>query len=264
MILPLNKSNLKLGGITLKVIINGYSGTMGKVLTNCVLDDEELELVAGVSPKHHDVNDKFNTYSSFAEVKEDADVVIDFSSPLALDGILEYCLNTKTPVVLATTGYNDEEMEKIHEAAKQIPVFLSFNMSLGVNILLKLVKEAAKNLNGFDIEIIEKHHNKKVDSPSGTAVMIANAVKEVREQSEFIYGRHGRTGKRQQNEVGIHAVRGGTIVGEHSAIFAGNDEILEINHSARSKNVFAEGAIAAAKYLVNQEPGFYNMDNMLG
>ena len=247
----------------MKVIINGYSGTMGQVLTKCVADDEELELVAGISPKHHDV-DGFNTYSSFADVKEDSDVVIDFSNPLALDGILEYCLKTKTPVVLATTGYNDEEMEKIHEAAKQIPVFLSFNMSLGVNILLKLVKEAAKNLANFDIEIIEKHHNKKVDSPSGTAVMIANAVKEIREQSEFIYGRHGRTGKRQQNEAGIHAVRGGTIVGEHSAIFAGNDEILEINHSARSKNVFAEGAIAAAKYLVNQEPGFYNMDDMLG
>ena len=247
----------------MKVIINGYSGTMGQVLTKCVADDEELELVAGISPKHHDV-DGFNTYSSFADVKEDYDVVIDVSNPLALDGILEYCLKTKTPVVLATTGYNDEEMEKIHEAAKQIPVFLSFNMSLGVNILLKLVKEAAKNLANFDIEIIEKHHNKKVDSPSGTAVMIANAVKEIREQSEFIYGRHGRTGKRQQNEVGIHAVRGGTIVGEHSAIFAGNDEILEINHSARSKNVFAEGAIAAAKYLVNQEPGFYNMDDMLG
>lgn len=247
----------------MKVIINGYNGTMGQVLTKCVADDEELELVAGISPKHHDV-DGFNTYSSFADVKEDSDVVIDFSNPLALDGILEYCLKTKTPVVLATTGYNDEEMEKIHEAAKQIPVFLSFNMSLGVNILLKLVKEAAKNLANFDIEIIEKHHNKKVDSPSGTAVMIANAVKEIREQSEFIYGRHGRTGKRQQNEVGIHAVRGGTIVGEHSAIFAGNDEILEINHSARSKNVFAEGAIAAAKYLVNQEPGFYNMDDMLG
>ena len=247
----------------MKVIINGYSGTMGQVLTKCVADDEELELVAGISPKHHDV-DGFNTYSSFADVKEDSDVVIDFSNPLALDGILEYCLKTKTPVVLATTGYNDEEMEKIHEAAKQIPVFLSFNMSLGVNILLKLVKEAAKSLANFDIDIIEKHHNKKVDSPSGTAVMIANAVKEIREQSEFIYGRHGRTGKRQQNEVGIHAVRGGTIVGEHSAIFAGNDEILEINHSARSKNVFAEGAIAAAKYLVNQEPGFYNMDDMLG
>ena len=248
----------------MKAIINGYSGTMGQVLTKCILADEEVELVAGVSPVHHDANDQFSTYSSFAEVKEEADVVIDFSNPLALDGILEYCLNTKTPVVFATTGYNDEEMAKIHEAAKQIPVFLSFNMSLGVNILLKLVKEAAKNLENFDIEIIEKHHNKKVDSPSGTAVMIANAVKEIREQSEFIYGRHGRTGKRQQNEVGIHAVRGGTIVGEHSAIFAGNDEILEINHSARSKNVFAEGAIAAAKYLVNQDPGFYNMDDMLG
>ncbi|MGM9536111.1 MAG: 4-hydroxy-tetrahydrodipicolinate reductase [Intestinibacter sp.] len=250
--------------MVLKLIINGYSGTMGQVLTKCVLDDEEIELVAGVSPLQHDVNGQFSTYSTFAEVKEEADVVIDFSNPLALDGILEYCLNTKTPVVLATTGYNDEEMAKIHEAAKQIPIFLSFNMSLGVNILLKLVKEAAKNLANFDIEIIEKHHNKKVDSPSGTAVMIANAVKEIREQSEFIYGRHGRTGKRQQNEVGIHAVRGGTIVGEHSAIFAGNDEILEINHSARSKNVFAEGAIAAAKYLVNQDPGFYNMDDMLG
>lgn len=248
----------------MKVIINGYSGTMGQVLTKCILADEEVELVAGVSPVHHDANSQFSTYSSFAEVKEKTDVVIDFSNPLALDGILEYCLNTKTPVVLATTGYNDEEMSKIHEAAKQIPIFLSFNMSLGINILLKLVREAAKNLANFDIEIIEKHHNKKVDSPSGTAVMIANAVKEIREQSEFIYGRHGRTGKRQQNEVGIHAVRGGTIVGEHSAIFAGNDEILEINHSARSKNVFAEGAIVAAKYLVNQEAGFYNMDDMLG
>ena len=122
----------------MKVIINGYSGTMGQVLTKCVLDDEELQLVAGVSPKHHDVNNQFNTYSSFAEVKEDADVVIDFSNPLALDDILDYCLKTKTPVVLATTGYNDEEMEKIHQASKQIPVFLSFNMSLGVNILKKI------------------------------------------------------------------------------------------------------------------------------
>ncbi len=247
----------------MKIIINGYDGTMGQVLTKCILNDEQLSLVAGVSKTHHD-NNQFSTYTNFSEIKEEADVVIDFSNPLALDGILEYCLNTKTPVVLATTGYNDEEMAKIHEASKEIPIFLSFNMSLGVNILLKLVKEAAKNLAGFDIEIIEKHHNKKLDSPSGTAVMIANAVKEVREQSEFIYGRHGRTGKRTENEVGIHAIRGGTIVGEHSAIFAGNDEILEINHSARSKNVFAEGAIAAAKYLINQHPGFYNMDDMLG
>ena len=194
-------------------------------------------------------------------------LLIDADAQGSLTASLGFTEPDKLEVTLATVManiINDEEMEKIHQASKQIPVFLSFNMSLGVNILLKLVKEAAKNLNNFDIEIIEKHHNKKVDSPSGTAVMIANAVKEIREQSEFIYGRHGRTGKRQQNEVGIHAVRGGTIVGEHSAIFAGNDEILEINHSARSKNVFAEGAIAAAKYLVNQQPGFYNMDDMLG
>ena len=247
----------------MKVIINGYSGTMGQVLTKCVADDEELELVAGISPKHHDV-DGFNTYSSFADVKEDSDVVIDFSNPLALDGILEYCLKTKTPVVLATTGYNDEEMEKIHEAAKQIPVFLSFNMSLGVNILLKLVKEAAKNLANFDIEIIEKHHNKKLDAPSGTAVMIANGVKEVLPDSEYVYGRHGRSDKRNSNEIGIHAVRCGTIVGEHTTIFAGHDEVVEIKHTAQSKDIFAKGSIEAAKFLVKQEAGYYNMNNMLG
>ena len=247
----------------MKVIINGYSGTMGQVLTKCVADDEELELVAGISPKHHDV-DGFNTYSSFADVKEDSDVVIDFSNPLALDGILEYCLKTKTPVVLATTGYNDEEMEKIHEAAKQIPVFLSFNMSLGVNILLKLVKEAAKNLNNFDIEIIEKHHNKKVDAPSGTAKMIANAInKELDDSMEFNYGRSGNDAKRKEKEIGIHAIRGGTIPGEHTVIFAGLDEIVEIKHTALSKKVFAQGSIKAAQYILNKENGLYDMNNLI-
>ena len=248
----------------MKVIINGYSGTMGQVLTKCVLDDEELQLVAGVSPKHHDVNNQFNTYSSFAEVKEDADVVIDFSNPLALDDILDYCLKTKTPVVLATTGYNDEEMEKIHQASKQIPVFLSFNMSLGVNILLKLVKEAAKNLNNFDIEIIEKHHNKKVDAPSGTAKMIANAInKELDDSMEFNYGRSGNDAKRKEKEIGIHAIRGGTIPGEHTVIFAGLDEIVEIKHTALSKKVFAQGSIKAAQYILNKENGLYDMNNLI-
>ena len=247
----------------MKVIIDGYSGTMGQVLTKCVADDEELELVAGISPKHHDV-DGFNTYSSFADVKEDSDVVIDFSNPLALDGILEYCLKTKTPVVLATTGYNDEEMEKIHEAAKQIPVFLSFNMSLGVNILLKLVKEAAKNLANFDIEIIEKHHNKKDDAPSGTAKMIANAInKELDDSMEFNYGRSGNDAKRKEKEIGIHAIRGGTIPGEHTVIFAGLDEIVEIKHTALSKKVFAQGAIKAAQYILNKENGLYDMNNLI-
>ncbi|MCI6456995.1 MAG: 4-hydroxy-tetrahydrodipicolinate reductase, partial [Clostridiales bacterium] len=143
------------------------------------------------------------------------------------------------------------------------PIFHSSNMSLGVNVLVKLVKEAAKSLNGFDIEIIEKHHNKKLDAPSGTAVMIANGVKEVLPDSEYIYGRHGRSDKRSSNEIGIHAIRGGTIVGEHTTIFAGHDEVVEIKHSAQSKDIFAKGAIAAAKFLVKQEAGYYNMNNML-
>lgn len=247
----------------MKVIINGYSGTMGQVLTKCALADEEIELVAGVSPNTLDSNQNFKVYSNFDDVSEKADVVIDFSNPLALDNMLQYCLKTKTAVVIATTGFNDNEMKKIHDASKEIPVFLSFNMSLGINVLLKLVKEAAKDLVGFDIEIIEKHHNKKLDSPSGTAVMIANAAKEVRKESEFTYGRYGRTDKRGDNEIGVHAIRGGTIVGEHSALFAGHDEIIEINHSARSKDIFAKGAISAAKYLIKQDAGFYNMDNML-
>ncbi|MDU2111880.1 MAG: 4-hydroxy-tetrahydrodipicolinate reductase, partial [Clostridiales bacterium] len=232
----------------------------------CIDENENLELVCGVSRSLNNgsYDGKNKLYKRMDYVEEKCDVIIDFSHPSNLDSILKYALANKTPIVLATTGYSQEDLDQIDIASKQIPILLSSNTSLGVNIFIELVKNAATLLKNFDIEIIEKHHNKKVDSPSGTAVMIANAVKEIREQSEFIYGRHGRTGKRQQNEVGIHAVRGGTIVGEHSAIFAGNDEILEINHSARSKNVFAEGAIAAAKYLVNQEPGFYNMDDMLG
>ena len=156
-----------------------------------------------------------------------------------------------------------EELTKIKKASNIIPIFHSSNMSLGVNVLVKLVKEAAKSLNGFDIEIIEKHHNKKLDAPSGTAVMIANGVKEVLPDSEYIYGRHGRSDKRSSNEIGIHAIRGGTIVGEHTTIFAGHDEVVEIKHSAQSKDIFAKGAIAAAKFLVKQEAGYYNMNNML-
>lgn len=244
-----------------RVIINGYSGKMGVVLTKCVNEDSELQLVCGVSRDELDV--PFNTYSKMSEVTEESDIIIDFSHHSCIEDVLNYATKTKTPVVIATTGFNESELEKISEASKIIPVFNSSNMSLGVNVLVKLVKDAAKMLNGFDIEIIEKHHNLKVDSPSGTAVMIANGVKEVIPETEFIYGRHGRSDKRSVNEVGIHAIRGGTIVGEHTTIFAGHDEIVEIKHTAQSKDIFAQGAIAAAKFLVKQEPGFYNMDNML-
>lgn len=177
--------------------------------------------------------------------------------------MLSYALKTKTPLVIATTGFTKEQLETIKEASKIIPIFHSSNMSLGVNVMLKLVKEAAKALKGFDIEIIEKHHNKKVDAPSGTAIMVANAVKEVLPEVTYNYGRHGRDAKRMENEVGIHAVRGGTIVGEHEAIFAGLDEEVMISHRAQSKDIFANGAITAAKYLVNKEAGYYNMDDML-
>lgn len=245
----------------LRVIISGYSGSMGKVLTKCANEDSELEIVCGSSKDDLDV--PFKTYHKMSEVEELADVIIDFSHHSTIDDTLSYAIKTKTPIVIATTGFNDEELEKIKESSNIIPIFHSSNMSLGVNVLIKLVKEAAKALNGFDIEIIEKHHNKKLDAPSGTAVMIANGVKEVLPDSEYIYGRHGRSDKRSSNEIGIHAIRGGTIVGEHTTIFAGHDEVVEIKHSAQSKDIFAKGAIAAAKFLVKQEAGYYNMNNML-
>ena len=245
----------------LRIIINGYSGSMGKVLTKCANEDSELEIVCGASKDDLDV--PFKTYHKMSEVEELADVIIDFSHHSTIEDTLSYAIKTKTPIVIATTGFNDEELEKIKKASNIIPIFHSSNMSLGVNVLIKLVKEAAKSLNGFDIEIIEKHHNKKLDAPSGTAVMIANGVKEVLPDSEYIYGRHGRSDKRSSNEIGIHAIRGGTIVGEHTTIFAGHDEVVEIKHSAQSKDIFAKGAIAAAKFLVKQEAGYYNMNNML-
>ena len=245
----------------LKIIISGYSGSMGKVLTKCANEDSELEIVCGASKDDLDV--PFKTYQKMSDVEESADVIIDFSHHSTIDDTLSYAIKTKTPIVIATTGFNEEELEKIKKASNIIPIFHSSNMSLGVNVLVKLVKEAAKSLNGFDIEIIEKHHNKKLDAPSGTAVMIANGVKEVLPDSEYIYGRHGRSDKRSSNEIGIHAIRGGTIVGEHTTIFAGHDEVVEIKHSAQSKDIFAKGAIAAAKFLVKQEAGYYNMNNML-
>ena len=246
----------------LKVIINGYSGAMGKVLTKCVIEDSELQLVCA-SSKDMLKDVPFKTYTKMIDIEESADVIIDFSHHSAINDVLAYATKSKTPLVIATTGFNDDELEKIKKASSIIPVFHSSNMSLGVNVLVKLVKEAAKALGGFDIEIIEKHHNKKLDSPSGTAVMIANGIKEVLPETECIYGRYGRSEKRKPTEVGIHAIRGGTIVGEHTTIFAGHDEVIEIKHTAQSKDIFAKGAIAAAKFLANKEAGYYNMNNML-
>ncbi len=246
----------------LKVLVNGCLGKMGVVLSKCVMEDEELELVCGVS-QNPPCNTPFKVYPSCSDVKDDIDVIIDFSHHLALDDVLSFAVNTNKPLVIATTGYNEEELLKIKEASKTIPIFHSSNMSLGVNVLLKLVKDASKLLNDFDIEIVEKHHNKKVDAPSGTALMIADGIKSVLTNLEYNYGRCGRSAKRSENELGIHAIRGGSIVGEHTVIFAGHDEVVEIKHSAQSKDIFAKGSISAAKYLVSQDPGYYNMDDML-
>ena len=196
--------------------------------------------------------------------EEKFDVIIDFSHPENLNNLAKYLEKHPTATVIATTGFDDIQKVTIDHLSEKMPVLFSGNFSIGVILMNRLVKEMTYILSdSFDIEIIEKHHNKKLDAPSGTAVMIANGVKEVLPDSECIYGRHGRSDKRSSNEIGIHAIRGGTIVGEHTTIFAGHDEVVEIKHSAQSKDIFAKGAIAAAKFLVKQEAGYYNMNNML-
>lgn len=247
----------------MRIITTGYDGKMGKILADAIREDESLELACVSARGMSEKEGSLKIYDDMSKISENADAIIDFSHPSNLDNILTYALNSKTPLVIATTGYNEEENNKITEASKTIPVFRSYNMALGVNIMLKLVKEATRMLKGFDIEIVEKHHNRKVDAPSGTAVMIAEGVKEVLSDTEFTYGRHGRNAKRQPGEVGIHAIRGGTIVGEHDAIFAGDSEVLTITHQSESRRIFANGAITAAKFLVDQKPGLYNMDDML-
>ena len=193
------------------------------------------------------------------------DVIIDFSHPSSLDDLLDYCMTNGTPIVIATTGYNDEQIAKIHKASEQIPVFFTFNMSLGINLLTELAKKATQILGGqFDIEIIEKHHNQKIDAPSGTAIMLANAINEELDNScTYVYDRHSVRQKRAKNEIGMHAIRGGTIVGEHEIIFAGRDEVISLKHEAHSKQVFAVGSVNAAVFMCGKPAGIYAMKDLL-
>jgi 4-hydroxy-tetrahydrodipicolinate reductase len=193
------------------------------------------------------------------------DVIIDYSNPASLNSLLEYCLATGTPVVFATTGYSDEQIAAIKEASQQIPVFFTFNMSLGINLLVQLAKKAASILGDrFDVEIVEKHHNQKIDAPSGTAIMIANAINETLDNSKhYVYDRHSQRKKREKSEIGMHSIRGGTIVGEHDIIFAGHDEVITLSHSAASKSVFAEGSINAALYIKDKTAGLYDMSELV-
>lgn len=245
----------------LKIIISGCSGHMGRVVDGLCAADPEIEVVAGfdvmASGDH-----PYPVYASPSQFTGKADAVIDFSSPAALDGLLKFSLETGTPLVLATTGYSAEQQAQIGAAALKAPIFRSGNMSLGINVMLELVKKAASVLgNTADIEIVERHHNRKVDAPSGTALMIADAAAEgLDHAAEYVYDRHSVRKPREKNEIGISSIRGGTIVGEHEIIFAGHDEIIEIKHTALSREIFAQGALSAAKRMAEvTAPGLYDM-----
>lgn len=249
----------------IKVIFCGCFGRMGSVVRQIVKDNDNLEIVAGV-----DICDgvaEFPVYKVITDIKESADVIIDFSSPKALDSILAYATGNNVPVVLCTTGYSEEQLAEINEAAKKVAILRSANMSLGINTLVKLLKTATEILagNGYDIEIVERHHNQKKDAPSGTALLLADAINDTANgRYDYVYDRSDRREVRPKDEIGISAVRGGSIVGDHEVIFAGLDEVIEISHRAYSRSVFAKGAVSAAAFLAGKPAGMYNMGDVVG
>ena len=246
-----------------RILLSGCCGKMGRFVASAVAGRKDCEIVAGIDI----VDDEtlgFPVFSNYDEVQVKADVIIDFSNPSLLPNMLDYAVKTGTGVVLATTGLTDEQIKTVEDAGKSVPVFFSYNMSIGVSLLCELSKVAAKVLgNGFDVEIVEAHHNQKLDAPSGTAIMLGNAIKEEMPDAYFEYDRHSKREKRHTNEIGIHSVRGGTIVGEHEVIFAGNDEIVKLSHSARSRAIFANGAVNAAVFLKNKTVGVYSMTDLV-
>lgn len=249
-----------------KVIMHGCNGHMGQVISGLIKDDPEIEIVAGIDlADNHD-----NGYPVFTDIwscKVEADAVIDFCSAKAVDNLLDYCVERQIPVVLCTTGLSEEQLKKMEEASKKVAVLKSANMSLGINLLLKLVKEAAQTLAaaGFDIEIMEKHHRLKVDAPSGTALALADSINESLDNAyHYVYDRSQVRRKREDKEIGISAVRGGTIVGDHDVIFAGADEVITFQHTAYSKAVFGKGAVQAAKFIKGKGPGWYQMSDVIG
>ena len=242
-----------------RVIMHGCNGVMGQVITGMAKDMEGLKIVAGIDLKN-DKENGYPVYASLEECKEEADVVVDFASPKAADHLMDFCAEKQLGLVLCTTGLSEEQIQKAKETAKKTAVLRSANMSLGVNLLLKLVQDAAKVLagSGFDIEIVEKHHNQKKDAPSGTALALADSINE-----SLVYDRSSVHEKRDPKEIGIASVRGGSIVGDHDVIFAGKDEVITFNHTAYSKAIFAKGALEAAKFLAGKEPGLYDMSDVV-
>ncbi len=248
-----------------KVIMHGCNGKMGQTISSLIAADKEIEIVAGIDAVNSGKSD-YPVFSSISECTVAADAVIDFSVAAAVDGLLDYCVEKKLPCVLCTTGLSEAQLQKVQEASKQVAVLKSANMSLGINMLLKLLKEAAKTLSpaGFDIEIVEKHHNQKLDAPSGTALALADSINEEMGNSfEYVYDRSQVRQKRDAKEIGISAVRGGTIVGDHDVVFAGADEVVTFSHRAYSKAVFGKGAIQAAKFLAGKPAGLYDMADVI-
>lgn len=247
-----------------KIVICGANGKMGHTVANCIQEREDCTVIGGIDAYTAQYGD-FPIVELPSALAEVPDVIIDFSNPSSLEALLEYALLNNVALVLATTGYSDEQIASIRNASEQIPVFFTFNMSLGINLLVELAQKAASILGGqFDIEIVEKHHNQKIDAPSGTAIMIANAINETLDNEyHYVYDRHARRMKRDNKEIGMHAIRGGTIVGEHDIIFAGNDEVITLSHSAASKTVFAVGAVNAAVYLSGKPAGMYDMKQLV-
>lgn len=245
------------------IILSGCFGKMGRVITKSVEERNDCRIVAGVDL--FDGEADYPVFKSFADVDVKADVIIDFSNPAVLDSLLEFALKNNCGAVIATTGLSDNQREKINNSSKEIPIFFSANMSLGVSLITELAKKAARVLgDSFDIEIVEAHHNQKIDAPSGTALMIADSISEaLDEKPKYEFDRHSKREKRTSNEIGIHSVRGGTIVGEHEIIFAGHDEIITISHSARSKELFAIGSINAAVFLKGKPSGMYSMKHLV-
>lgn len=248
-----------------RIIMHGCNGAMGRTISSLAKNMENVEIVAGVDLNTQE-NGEYPVFPSLEECQVEADVVVDFASAKAVDGLLDYCGSHRLPVVVCTTGLTPEQVEKVEETAKKTAVLRSANMSLGINTLLKLLQDAARVLvgAGFDVEIVEKHHNQKIDAPSGTALALADSINEAMDrQYVYQYDRTQRRAKRDKKEIGIQAVRGGSIVGEHEVIFAGQDEVITFTHTAYSKAIFGKGALEAAKFLAGKPAGRYDMSDVI-
>ncbi|MCI5918933.1 MAG: 4-hydroxy-tetrahydrodipicolinate reductase [Roseburia sp.] len=248
-----------------KVIMSGCNGKMGQVITGICKEDADIEIVAGIDP-YDGIKNDYPVFSNISLCDVDADVIIDFSNAKAVDDVLVYSVEKQVPVVLCTTGLSEEQLKKVEDASKKVAILKSANMSLGINTLMELLKTAATIFApaGFDMEIVEKHHNQKLDAPSGTALALADAMNDALDQKyEYKYDRSQERKKRDKYEIGISAVRGGNIVGEHEVIFAGMDEVIEFKHTAYSKGVFAKGAVEAAKFLKGKAAGHYEMSDVI-